>query len=102
LDVIPKRQEVTAMVSKLSNIKQQQSARRTTAAAAHDEQTVYGPCDAPTLAAIDRVADQMLMPRSWVVTQILREWAERRSTEIGGLEQSWNGSYREQLGIEPA
>ena len=47
---------------------------------------------------IDRVAEQMLMPRSWVVTQILREWAERRSSEIHELEQSWNGSYREELG----
>ena len=88
------------MVSKLSNVKQQQSPRRPTAAT--DEHTVYGPCDARTLAAVDRVADQMLMPRSWVVTQILREWAERRSTEVGALEQSWNGSYREQLGVEPA
>jgi hypothetical protein len=54
------------------------------------------------LAAIDRVADQMLMPRSWVVTQILREWAERRSTEVGALEQSWNGSFREQAGVDGA
>jgi hypothetical protein len=62
------------------------------------ETSVYGSCDADTLAAIDRVADQMLMPRSWVVCQILREWAERRSTEINALESSWNGSYREELG----
>ena len=60
--------------------------------------TVYGQADRPTTAAIDRVADQMLMPRSWVVTQILREWAERRTTEIHELEQSWNGSVREELG----
>ena len=60
--------------------------------------TVFGRLDRPAVDAIDRVAEQMLMPRSWVVTQILREWAERRSTEIHELEQSWNGSYREELG----
>ena len=60
--------------------------------------TVYGQLDRQAVDAIDRVAEQMLMPRSWVVTQILREWAERRSTEIHELEQSWNGSYREELG----
>lgn len=60
--------------------------------------TVYGQLDRPAVDTIDRVAEQMLMPRSWVVTQILREWAERRSTEIHELEHSWNGSYREELG----
>jgi predicted transcriptional regulator len=60
--------------------------------------TVYGHLDRRTLDAVDRVAEQMLMPRSWVVTQILREWAERRSAEIHELEESWNGSYREELG----
>ena len=60
--------------------------------------TVYGQIDRRTLDAVDRVAEQMLMPRSWVVTQILREWAERRSVEIHELEESWNGSYREELG----
>ena len=60
--------------------------------------TVFGQLDRPAVDAIDRVAEQMLMPRSWVVTQILREWAERRSSEIHELEQSWNGSYREELG----
>jgi hypothetical protein len=68
------------------------------AAPAGDEVTVYGPIDRRTLEAVDRVAEQMLMPRSWVVTQILREWAERRSAEIHELEESWNGSYREELG----
>ena len=58
--------------------------------------TVYGHLDQRTLDAIDRVAEQMLMPRSWVVTQILREWEERRRTEISDLEESWNGSYREE------
>jgi hypothetical protein len=60
--------------------------------------TVYGQLERDAVDAIDRVADQMLMPRSWVVTQILREWAERRSSEIHELEESWNGSYREELG----
>ena len=60
--------------------------------------TVFGQLDRPAVDAIDRVAEQMLMPRSWVVAQILREWAERRSSEIHELEQSWNGSYREELG----
>jgi len=60
--------------------------------------TVYGQLERTAVDAIDRVAEQMLMPRSWVVTQILREWAERRSMEIHELEQSWNGSYREELG----
>jgi hypothetical protein len=60
--------------------------------------TVFGQADVETLGAVDRVADQMLMPRSWVVTQILREWAERRSAEIHELERSWNGSVREEMG----
>jgi predicted transcriptional regulator len=63
-----------------------------------DEVTVFGQLDRKMVDAVDRVADQMLMPRSWVVTQILREWAERRTKEIHELEQSWNGSYREELG----
>ena len=46
---------------------------------------------------IDRVADQMLMPRSWVVEQILKEWVERRQAEIHWCEDSWNGSIKEQL-----
>jgi predicted transcriptional regulator len=60
--------------------------------------TVYGHLDSRTVEAIDRLADQMLMPRSWVVSQILREWSERRSLEINELEESWNGSYREEVG----
>ena len=60
--------------------------------------TVYGHLDCRTVEAIDRLADQMLMPRSWVVSQILREWSERRSLEIHELEESWNGSYREEIG----
>ena len=60
--------------------------------------TVFGHLDAKTLAEVDQVTEQMLMPRSWVVTQIIREWAERRSIEIQELEESWNGSIREQVG----
>ena len=60
--------------------------------------TVYGHLDRRTLAEIDQVADQMLMPRSWVVTQILREWCERRTIELHELEESWNGSFREEAG----
>ena len=63
-----------------------------------NDTTVYGKADRQTLDEIDRVADQMLMPRSWVVSQILREWSEGRSAEIAELEQSWNGSYREEAG----
>jgi hypothetical protein len=58
---------------------------------------VFGQADHPTLAEIDHLAEQMMMPRSWVVTQILREWAEGRAAELRALEQSWNGSYREQM-----
>jgi len=60
--------------------------------------TVYGHIDGRTVEAIDRLADQMLMPRSWVVSQILREWSERRTLEIHELEESWNGSFREEIG----
>ena len=60
--------------------------------------TVYGHLDAKTLAEVDQVTDQMLMPRSWVITQIIREWAERRCIEIQELEESWNGSVREEIG----
>jgi predicted transcriptional regulator len=59
--------------------------------------TVYGHVDRATADALDRIADQMLMPRSWVVSQILKEWAERRSIEVHALEVSWNESTREQL-----
>ena len=61
------------------------------------EAPVFGQPDHHTLRAIDQLAEQMMMPRSWVVTQILREWAEGRMAELRELEQSWNGSYREHL-----
>jgi hypothetical protein len=65
--------------------------------AAQSNVTVYGHIDRPTADALDRIADQMLMPRSWVVSQILKEWAERRSIEVHALEVSWNESTREEL-----
>jgi hypothetical protein len=87
------------MASKLKETrKSSKKAPPVAGAPAEGDVTVYGPIDRRTLDAVDRVAEQMLMPRSWVVTQILREWAERRSAEIHELEESWNGSYREELG----
>lgn len=59
---------------------------------------VFGHADAKTIDAIDRLADQMLMPRSWVVSQILKEWVESRATEANAPQASWNGSARERLG----
>ena len=82
------------MVSKLSN----RDVKNAPPSSSVDEVTVYGRVDAQTVVSIDRVADQMLMPRSWVVSQILREWSERRSVEVHALEESWDGSYREHLG----
>ena len=87
------------MASKLKETrKSSKKAAPPPAAPSTGDVTVYGHLDRRTVDAIDRVAEQMLMPRSWVVTQILREWAERRSAEIHELEESWNGSYREELG----
>ena len=67
---------------------------------APDGVAVFGRVDSRCVEAIDRVADQMLMPRSWVVSQILKEWFERRAgLEVpppGGL--SWDDSFREILG----
>jgi hypothetical protein len=51
--------------------------------------TVYGHLDAETLRAIDRTADLMLMPRSWVVSQILREWHETRNADAISVETAW-------------
>jgi hypothetical protein len=72
--------------------------RKEAAPAESNLTTVFGHLDARTLAEVDQVTEQMLMPRSWVVAQIIREWAERRSIEIQELEESWNGSIREQVG----
>ena len=69
----------------------------TQSASKRSEAPVFGQPDGHTLRAIDQLAEQMMMPRSWVVTQILREWAEGRVAELLALEQSWNGSYREQM-----
>ena len=68
--------------------------------AAQDELTVFGQLERPSVEFIDRLAEQMLMPRSWVVSQILKEWVERRQSldakPIGG--QSWDDSFKEILG----
>lgn len=69
----------------------------THSASKRSEAPVFGQPDHQTLRAIDQLAEQMMMPRSWVVTQILREWAEGRAAEHRVLEESWNGSYREHL-----
>ena len=53
---------------------------------------MYGQVDASVAAEIDRVAEQMVMPRSWVVAQILQEWVERQRMEVAG--QSWEGAIR--------
>jgi hypothetical protein len=62
--------------------------------------TVFGELEPACVATIDRIADQMLMPRSWVVSQILREWFEKRmgleKPPLGG--ESWDDSIREILG----
>jgi hypothetical protein len=76
----------------------QTETKNAAASSASTTTTVYGQLDARTLAEVDQVTDQMLMPRSWVVAQIIREWAERRCLEIQELEESWNGSYREEVG----
>src|SRR5688500_10176304 len=64
-----------------------------------DAVTVFGQVEPQCADLIDRVAEQMLMPRSWVVSQILKEWVERRQSldakPIGGL--SWDDSFREIL-----
>jgi hypothetical protein len=80
----------TTTATKNANPSARTAAKRTEAA-------VFGHPDHATLAAIDQVAEQMLMPRSWVVTQILREWTESRVAELQALEESWNGSYREHM-----
>ena len=72
--------------------------KKAAASSASNTTTVYGHLDAKSLAEVDQVMDQMLMPRSWVISQIVREWAERRSIEIQELEESWNGSVREEVG----
>jgi hypothetical protein len=67
---------------------------------APDGVTVFGQVESPCVDFIDRVAEQMLMPRSWVVAQIIKEWVERRSNldlkPIGG--ESWDDSFKEILG----
>lgn len=54
--------------------------------------TVYGRASQATLDAIDQVADQGLLSRSGVITQILEDWATRRATEIRELEATWSAT----------
>lgn len=57
------------------------------------EQSVYGQASPDCVAELDRTAEQMLMPRSWVVSQILQQWYEQRQVELPAPEQSWGGGY---------
>ena len=62
---------------------------------------VFGQVDLDVAHEIDEVAEQMLMPRSWVVAQILREWYEDRRREAGHAvvaEQAWGQSLRAVVG----
>lgn len=52
--------------------------------------TVYGRASQATVDALDQVADQGLLSRSAVITQILETWATRRAAEIRELERNWN------------
>jgi hypothetical protein len=71
--------------------------KRNLGATATDGVTVFGQVEPTCVDLIDRVAEQMLMPRSWVVSQILKEWVEKRTgmeaRPVGGL--SWDDSFRE-------
>lgn len=65
-----------------------------------NSRTVYGTIDEQCLGEIDQIAEQMMMPRSWVVSQIIKEWCERRQAELRQevSEQSWEDSYSEVIG----
>ncbi|HSI36455.1 MAG: hypothetical protein ACAI43_24045 [Phycisphaerae bacterium] len=63
--------------------------------ARRSEQSVYGQAAPDCLAELDRTAEQMLMPRSWVVSQILQQWYEQRQVERPVTEQSWDDGYAE-------
>lgn len=56
--------------------------------------TVYGRASQATVDALDQVADQGLLSRSAVITQILETWATRRAAEIRELERTWNAEDR--------
>src|SRR5688572_15069312 len=75
-----------------SNMRQ---ANHTNNIARRFEQSVYGQATPECLAALDRTAEQMLMPRSWVVSQILQQWHEQRQVERPVAEQSWDDGYAE-------
>lgn len=46
-------------------------------------QLVYAQVDPTTLSVIDTCSDQQTMPRSWVIAQILQDWAAQRNPETG-------------------
>jgi hypothetical protein len=46
-------------------------------------QLVYAQVDPQTLSALDTCSDQQTMPRSWVIAQILQDWAAQRAGERG-------------------
>jgi hypothetical protein len=73
------------------------SAKRGIRSTAPEGVTVFGQLEPTCVDLIDRVAEQMVMPRSWVVSQILKEWVEKRTgveaRPVGGL--SWDDSFRE-------
>jgi hypothetical protein len=40
---------------------------------------VYAHVDQATLAVLDRSADQQVLPRSWLITEILQDWARQQT-----------------------
>ena len=46
--------------------------------------SVYAHVDTSTLAVLDTCCDQQTMPRSWLVCQILQQWAEARLRQKQG------------------
>jgi hypothetical protein len=61
------------------------------------EHSVYGQAAPDCLAELDRTAEQMLMPRSWVVSQIIQQWYEQRRGERTTAERAWDDGYAEAL-----
>ncbi len=84
---------VSRFNAELSEIQSAQSGQH-----APEGVTVFGQADRTVVDEVDRVADQMLMPRSWVIAQILKQWFEQRRSMELDMEQSWSGSYREVAG----
>jgi len=42
---------------------------------------IYAQVDERTLSELDRSCDEQTIPRSWLIAQILHEWAEHRSRQ---------------------